>query len=101
MAANKTKLTEVSVASFVNALTEPTRRLDAKALMKLMKTPPARSQECGVRRYRILLLFTPGLVFPRSLGLGHPQRRMRDGRFGPSPHSRCSYMATCQRLLKT
>lgn len=44
MAANKTKLTEVSVASFVNALTEPTRRLDAKALMKLMKTPPARSQ---------------------------------------------------------
>lgn len=35
-----------------------------------------------------------------SLGLGHPQRRMRDGRFGLSPHSRCSYMATCQSLLK-
>jgi Domain of unknown function (DU1801) len=37
MTANKTKPTKISVAAFVNALTEPARRSDAKALMKLMK----------------------------------------------------------------
>lgn len=37
MAVNKTKPTEVSVAAFVDALTEPTRRLEAKALIKLMR----------------------------------------------------------------
>jgi hypothetical protein len=37
MAANKTKQTAVSVASFVNALAEPAKRSDAKALISLMK----------------------------------------------------------------
>ena len=37
MAVNKTRPTEVSVAAFVDALTEPTRRSDAKAIIKLMK----------------------------------------------------------------
>jgi uncharacterized protein DUF1801 len=37
MAVNKTRPTEVSVAAFVDALTEPARRLDAKAVIKLMK----------------------------------------------------------------
>jgi hypothetical protein len=37
MAANKTKPTDVSVASFVNALAEPVKRSDAKALIGLMK----------------------------------------------------------------
>ncbi|SRR5258708_5937732 len=37
MAANKTKPTDKSVASFVNALTEPAKRSDAKALLALMK----------------------------------------------------------------
>jgi hypothetical protein len=37
MAVNKTRPTEVSVAAFVDALTEPRRRLDAKAVIKLMK----------------------------------------------------------------
>jgi hypothetical protein len=37
VAANKTKPTEVSVSTFVDALMEPARRLDAKALVKLMK----------------------------------------------------------------
>jgi hypothetical protein len=37
MVANKTKPTSVSVAAFVNAITEPARRTDAKALMDLMK----------------------------------------------------------------
>ena len=37
MATNKTKPTDCSVASFVNALAEPAKRLDAKALIGLMK----------------------------------------------------------------
>jgi len=37
MAANKTKPTDKSVASFVNALAEPAKRSDAKALLALMK----------------------------------------------------------------
>jgi len=37
MAANKTKPTDVSVASFVNALSEPAKRADAKAIIGLMK----------------------------------------------------------------
>jgi hypothetical protein len=37
MAANKTKPTDISVASFVNALAEPAKRSDAKALIALMK----------------------------------------------------------------
>jgi hypothetical protein len=36
MAANKTRATEASVAAFVEAL-EPARRLDAKAVIRLMK----------------------------------------------------------------
>lgn len=37
MVVNKTKPTEASVAAIIDALTEPARRLDAKALVKLMK----------------------------------------------------------------
>jgi hypothetical protein len=37
MAANKTKPTDLSVASFVNALAEPAKRSDAKALIGLMR----------------------------------------------------------------
>jgi hypothetical protein len=37
MAANKTRPTDISVASFVNALAEPAKRSDAKALIDLMK----------------------------------------------------------------
>ncbi len=37
MTTNKTKPTDVSVASFVNALGEPAKRSDAKALIGLMK----------------------------------------------------------------
>jgi len=38
MADNKTKPTKLSVAAFVNALTDETRRADAKALVKLMRS---------------------------------------------------------------
>ena len=37
MAENKTKPTEVSVAAFVSAIADETRRADAKALVKLMQ----------------------------------------------------------------
>ena len=38
MADLKTKPTQLSVAAFVDALTDPVRRADAKALVKLMQT---------------------------------------------------------------
>jgi hypothetical protein len=37
MADNKTKPTKLSVAAFIDALTDPVRRADAKALTKLMQ----------------------------------------------------------------
>jgi hypothetical protein len=37
MAENKTKPTTLSVASFIDAITEPAQRADAKALVKLMQ----------------------------------------------------------------
>jgi hypothetical protein len=38
MADNKTKPTSLSVAAFIDAITDPTRRTDAKALAKLMQS---------------------------------------------------------------
>ena len=38
MADNKTKPTNVSVATFIDALTDQTKRADAKALVKLMQS---------------------------------------------------------------
>jgi hypothetical protein len=38
MAKNKTKPTKLSAAAFIDALTDPTRRADAKALVKLMQS---------------------------------------------------------------
>jgi len=37
MAENKTKATKVSVSAFIDAITDPSRRSDAKALVKLMQ----------------------------------------------------------------
>ena len=37
MAENKTRPTKLSVAAFIDALTDPTRRTDAKVLVKLMQ----------------------------------------------------------------
>jgi Domain of unknown function (DU1801) len=37
MAENKTKPTKSSVAAFIDAITDPTKRADAKALVKLMQ----------------------------------------------------------------
>jgi hypothetical protein len=38
MAANKTKPTKLSVTAFIEALTDPAKRADAKALVKLMQS---------------------------------------------------------------
>jgi hypothetical protein len=38
MAENKTKPTRLSVAAFIDALPDPTRRADAKALVKIMES---------------------------------------------------------------
>ena len=38
MAENKTKPTKLSVAAFIDAITDEARRADAKALVKLMQT---------------------------------------------------------------
>ncbi len=38
MADNKTKPTKLSVAAFIGAITDPTQRADAKALVKLMQS---------------------------------------------------------------
>ena len=38
MAENKTKPTKLSVTAFIDALTDPARRADAKALLKLMQS---------------------------------------------------------------
>jgi len=38
MADNKTKATKLSVAAFINALTDEPRRTDAKALVKMMQS---------------------------------------------------------------
>ena len=37
MAENKTKATKLSVSTFIDAITDPSRRSDAKALVKLMQ----------------------------------------------------------------
>jgi hypothetical protein len=37
MAENKTKATKLSVSAFMNAITDQTKRTDAKALVKLMQ----------------------------------------------------------------
>ena len=38
MAENKTKPTKLSVTAFIDALTDPTRRADAKVLVNLMES---------------------------------------------------------------
>jgi hypothetical protein len=60
MTTNKTKPTKLSVAAFVNALPDPGRRSDAKALIKLMKLASGESPKMwgssiigfGTRHYK-------------------------------------------------
>jgi hypothetical protein len=70
MAANKTKATKVSVSKFIDAITDETRRADAKALVKLMKS--ATGEE-------------PTMWGPSIVGFGSYHYKYESGREGDMP----------------
>ena len=70
MAGNKTKPTELSVAAFIDAVTDPTKRADAKALVKLMQD--ATGEE-------------PKMWGPSIIGFGSYHYRYDSGREGDMP----------------
>jgi hypothetical protein len=70
MAENKTKPTQVSVAAFIDALTDETKRADAKALVKLMQ---AASGEM------------PKMWGPSIVGFGSCHYKYDSGREGDMP----------------
>jgi hypothetical protein len=66
MAVNKTKATEASVAAFVDAL-EPARRLDAKAVIRMMKNATGEN---------------PKMWGPSIIGFGIQHYKYESGREG-------------------
>src|SRR5215471_14894830 len=70
MAENKTKPTKLSVAAFVDGLTDPTKRADAKALVKLMQS--AAGEE-------------PKMWGPSIIGFGSYHYKYESGREGDIP----------------
>ena len=70
MAENKTKPTKLSVAAFVNALTDPARRADAKALVKLMQSAAGEK---------------PKMWGPSIIGFGSYHYKYESGREGDMP----------------
>ena len=70
MPANKTKATTLSVTAYINALTDPTRRSDAKELVQLMR------QVSGEK---------PKLWGPSIVGFGSYHYRYDSGREGEVP----------------
>jgi hypothetical protein len=70
MSENKTKPTKLSVAAFIDALTDPSRRADAKALVKLMK------RAAGEK---------PQMWGPSIIGFGSYHYRYDSGREGDMP----------------
>jgi hypothetical protein len=69
MAANKTKPTKVSVAAFINAIADETKRSDAKALIKLMQTASGEK---------------PKMWGPSIIGFGSYHYKYESGREGDS-----------------
>jgi uncharacterized protein DUF1801 len=67
MADNKTKPTRLSVAAFINALSDPTRRADAKALVQLMESAAGEK---------------PRMWGPSIIGFGRYHYRYETGREG-------------------
>ena len=67
MAENKTKPTKLSVAAFIDALTDQTRRADAKALVKLMQSATGEK---------------PKMWGPSIIGFGSYHYRYESGREG-------------------
>src|SRR5215813_8972470 len=70
MAENKTKPTKLSVAAFVDGLTDPTKRADAKALVKLMRSATGEK---------------PKMWGPSIIGFGSYQYTYESGREGEMP----------------
>ena len=70
MADNKTKPTESSVAAFIDALTDPTRRADAKALIRLMQGAAGEK---------------PKMWGPSIIGFGSCHYKYESGREGDMP----------------
>src|ERR1700689_5694925 len=70
MADNKTKPTELSVTAFIDAITDPTKRADAKALVELMQGASGEK---------------PKLWGPSIIGFGSYHHRYDSGREGDMP----------------
>ena len=70
MADNKTKPTKQSVATFIDALTDETKRADAKALVKLMQSATGEK---------------PKMWGPSIIGFGSYHYRYESGREGDMP----------------
>ena len=70
MADNKTKPTEVSVAAYINALIDETRRTDAKAFVKLMQSATGEK---------------PKMWGPSIIGFGSYHYTYESGREGDAP----------------
>jgi hypothetical protein len=70
MADNKTKPTELSVAVFIDAIADPTKRADAKALVKLMQDAAGEK---------------PKMWGPSIIGFGSCHYRYDSGREGDMP----------------
>jgi hypothetical protein len=70
MADNKTKATNVSVAAFIDALTDETKRADSKALVKLMQLATGEK---------------PKMWGPSIIGFGSYHYRHESGREGDTP----------------
>src|SRR5271165_4532847 len=70
MAENKTKPTQVSVAAFIDAITDQTRRVDAEALVKLMQSASGEK---------------PKMWGPSIIGFGACHYKYDSGREGDMP----------------
>jgi Domain of unknown function (DU1801) len=70
MAENKTKPTQFSVAAFIAAVADPTRRADAKALVKLMQSATGEK---------------PKMWGPAIIGFGSCHYKYESGREGDMP----------------
>ncbi|HEY4934217.1 MAG TPA: DUF1801 domain-containing protein [Terriglobales bacterium] len=70
MAENKTKPTEVSVSKFIEAITDETKRADAKALVKLMQSASGEK---------------PKMWGPAIVGFGSIHYKYESGREGDMP----------------
>jgi Domain of unknown function (DU1801) len=70
MAENKTKPTKLSVAAYIDAVTDPARRADAKALLKLMQSAAGEK---------------PQMWGPSIIGFGSYHYKYESGREGDMP----------------